>query len=330
MSQQYLYKAKWLSQGFYYLVRRLLKSIGLSSITQSPASPILSIQEFLSQPEQFLLSLSCKALYPFRPRTSLVLENRRALLEVLQRSSPRFYYCAFCILLHPFDPQTALQNRVIIPYEVYTLGKCTARRGLNGSLELIRFNYDCELAFYHVQLVMNRHFFGPQHGVPLSALEYENKTSYRESGLTTSESWTARIINNELFLSATYILSHPGNAKEMRRAIDCGYRAICRHLTASESFNSNFSRMPQLWGFTEPSGSCKYCLADYTVQLNLREQHSQVTIITYHQLGTCRSPDDWMIKGFSRNMCRCTNSDRVRQGYKPGVVKEAWMKHFDT
>lgn len=108
--------------------------------------------------------------------------------------------------MHPFDRNFGPIGSY--PQHELPIGsRCAEDRIFGG----VRIPYNCRyrLGFHHAQLVMNRHFFGTQHGLPLNAIS-GHVTRISPSGFTVRQSWRAQVIVDELFLSATHVISHSG------------------------------------------------------------------------------------------------------------------------
>ncbi|RSM00621.1 hypothetical protein CEP52_009024 [Fusarium oligoseptatum] len=58
---------------------------------------------------------------------------------------------------------------------------------------------------------MNRHLYGPRHGIPLEAIELDTHKLCQETGTTVDMVVRPRIIDDELFLSVHYKMLHPQN-----------------------------------------------------------------------------------------------------------------------
>jgi hypothetical protein len=157
---------------------------------------------------------------------------------------------------------------------------------------------------------MNRHFLDPPNGLALDKLQLE----YTSRGpLRWREKWSARILQDELFLSATRTLCCVDMTdQELRDAVDnCNYE-ICGHVGAEK-----YARHPisALHLGSSPTGlftpcrnlveSCPQCLTDYdtTVEqrwIEIRDGKGKrmraacwfITITSYHRLGGGRAPWD--------------------------------------
>ena len=83
---------------------------------------------------------------------------------------------------------------------------------------------------------------------------------------------------------------------------------------------------------TNSPGSCGLCLLDYDVTISRVDHGSgwKVKIEAYHQLGDCRSPDDWKWARFTEkarpHLFLPNRPNRRGSGYNPGSVKRRWLQ----
>ncbi|KAF5641589.1 uncharacterized protein FTJAE_4066 [Fusarium tjaetaba] len=182
---------------------------------------------------------------------------------------------------------------------------------------------------------MNRHFNGPAHGLPLDILNY-NGDVFRYKGGT--EQWTvlARIIRDELFFQRTlviYIHKYPG-VQEIRHRL---YFPVCIHLRSNSNGTQDYASIGR-YGLTEVEellvgfkscdnslGSCPICFTDYSITIRWESQQRQgwrIEVVSYQQLGRCRSPYDWKWRLAAEDST--WNEPRCRT-QKPGLVRQRWM-----
>ena len=163
-----------------------------------------------------------------------------------------------------------------------------------------------KLSFGLARLVKNRHHYGEPVGLPLSAL---NATSVKQGVWT--QSWSARIIDDELFLSATHTIDSCslGGDPSLRSAIDqSGEYSICPHVYPSTTIDalkrpqdtSNLFRECQ-----DVHGSCIRCHTDYTTTIERKRNPKRfssswsgrhtvntgwvITIVSYYHIESCSS-----------------------------------------
>jgi hypothetical protein len=314
-------------------------------LLQLPVDIILYLcREHLPPSSAAAFSLSCKALFALvfsgarRGLKAEASELQDLLLMLEKDHGHGWWYCHGCALLHPIssrgptgggragDPSWVFYRDPVRPHH--------SRRWLEGS----GFSID----YQTVRLAMNRHFLGPGNGLPLENFNVKAISTTRSS-LPWQEKWSARIVLDELFLSATRTLSGAGWADEpLRAAFDGEWREICGHVRTSGHPRHTVDALlrPTSGAFFTPCrgvvGSCRQCLMDYTVTVERKLQggdndgeqataHWFITITSYHQLGSGRSHLDPKWAGFGRRMTAFAwNMKRDMVAYPPGAVKAGW------
>lgn len=158
------------------------------------------------------------------------------------------------------------------------------------------------LGYHHVRLVMNHHRSWGAKGIPLKNLNKAIAVAtlpQNQDRAIWRQDWSARIINNELFLSAKHTLL-ARNVTELICALSARRYMICQHVFF-EPANWDSRSEPLKGGIMvcrEVPGSCRKCLTDYIVTLEELEKpgkHSRhgklrLSITTYHQIGDGMSP----------------------------------------
>lgn len=300
------------------------------------------------------LSVSCKrlrAVVPMQnclPLSDCALEEYLPLLE--KDYGGNHYYCHTCRRLHPFDPEmtSALETDPFLP--PWDDDKpCLVLNSvhLDGSAVTI--------SFHHIRLVINRHLHKPPAGLPLSIFRLDNPSSptSTRTPLRWHQSWSARIIDNELFLRCTRTLCSPGagrviTARAARDAIDDGDYRICKHVAAQwrhTPFVVEALQRPsdevdeEVCGgddglFTpcsEMPESCERCLTDIVTTVECggddEEEECRITLTSWHRLGGGRSPGDERWRMFE------SGGDELGGGvvrdarrYANGEVRRVWME----
>jgi hypothetical protein len=296
-----------------------------------PVENLHEISRHLDNFEVVLLSLTCRTLRYTLVSSTLVLdsEDTRSLLSLLRKDIPRYFVCHFCVQMHRFWSAVGPLNCRAYG-ELPPGSRCRRKFDTmypTGSIPMYR------LAFHHVQLVMDGYFLGQSHGLPLDILAGEVR-SRPLPDFATSQTWQSRIIASELFLSVTYRFTHSGPLYRVLRDLDQLAVAICPHLW---TFGGRI--IPDLqfraWSYAcahspeeyRASGSCTGCLTDYKVFLSLLNHRYRLTIVTYHQLGYCRSPYDWKWQAYRPALGPFSASaipSRAAKGYGTGEVQRAW------
>lgn len=313
-------------------VQTLLRNIGNlwrpAASTKASRAPIMKLPtELLQMIAGYLpisdlaaLALSCHRLYHVvgTSWSPLKEEDRSAFLTVLQRDLPSMYLCQTCVRFHSFDQQEGPRK--------WWLGQANRRCQFKAGWVYNGGHYG--LHFYYVQLVMNRHFFGPKHGIPLDALAH-TAVNTESCGVVISRACCPRIVKSELFLAATYQFHHKKGVLELLKFIDSHYFRICHHLSTDSLSSISMRRFPEL--FKDPSeGSsgntrsdirrcCDFCLTDYgLVILDQGEKGAKLVVNTWHQLGSGRTPQDPKWINFITLPWNCEPMT-----YEPGSIRRA-------
>jgi hypothetical protein len=170
---------------------------------------------------------------------------------------------------------------------------------------------------------MNRHFLGPPNGLPLESFDVKGRSPcfnpWKGRPLRWREEWSARILQDELFLSAKRTLSSVGWTDErLRESLDQEWCQICGHVRTSlampsHTVNALRRPSPESAGFFAPCRdlveSCRQCLTDYTTTVERRRDDTGqtteswfITVTSYYQLGSGRSPTDAKWEAFGPRM----------------------------
>ncbi|KAK7976851.1 DNA repair helicase RAD25 [Apiospora arundinis] len=191
---------------------------------------------------------------------------------------------------------------------------------------------------------MNEHLYGPGRGIALSPGFIE---------ATTIGDWSLKpsvaILDGQLFLSVRQEFWGPQPAVHGLPGLQM----------LREWWQSGGARMPSR---THMEGHCDLCLTDYTVRMRRNqdpvpqqptirdleydaEAHSlnprgrrngllpnktdvDVEIVTYHQLGAFRTPQDWMWRAFTERTTEFQEEHMsfLYAGHAPGSVKKRWER----
>ncbi|KAI0144120.1 hypothetical protein F4776DRAFT_610776 [Hypoxylon sp. NC0597] len=340
-------------------------------------------EEFLEPASALALSLTCKglsaAIFP-KSRRRLGDDDRREFLRLLEKDVSRqrpTHYCDDCVCLHYFDP-TRDDPTIHPQFHMFQYSDC--RR---NSLHLPGTSF--VFGYHHARLLTNQYLYGAPHA--WFASKFGIPTQHGPHSPHWTQTWSANVINGELFLSATHTVRFVGNEDDFRRSLDENDYNICRHVGTRKSFRdlsnpgedndslflywqrfgnlvntihiTNSASFTPAWssrrvinafrlerGASIPighrflrlckdvRGSCSFCATDYTTTLEkgfvggfgpLRHEWT-LTIVTYHQLGDCRSPYDarWAaFRGYGWNCFSSRDREKIF-GSLPGDVKAKW------
>lgn len=352
-----------------------------AKILQYPGDLLLLVRDHLDTASAISLALTCRSAYKFcfspSKHTKLCVLDKRDLLQLLERDPlmPGRFYCHSCNILHPFSatwgPHSQDERRVdtrkstAADGEVYHCGR-------RDRFAPVGNEYD--LTYVHARLVMNAHFYGPDHGIPLANICVEQKLE-RDAGVVVHCGTAARIIDQELYVRRAYHFSIPDDqdaVDSFRRCTGARDFRVCEHTslfsnssvyrqcipeiqkrpgsviesptaspssslssspiwcTAPETFPSDFST-PGFVPCEDAPGSCGLCLMDFDV--TIREPGTKgnwrVIIRAYHQLGPCRSPDDWRWARFSESsrphLFFPNRPNRRGSAEFPGAARKRWF-----
>lgn len=325
--------AQWLSQRLVTLFRprRPRSSLGAFAL---PPEIILMIATYLTKPSVISLALTCRTLRSlcFPRRSRLNTAEKEELLLLLEKDIATLYFCHYCVKLHRWHTRW---GKSISPWVEEDL-PCKQHL-LRNSLCL---PLTCYIPYHHARLVMNRHFYGPTHGLPLHKFEKRVWLHCRSSRVTDSESLSARIVDDKLLVLSVKTMSHSrGDSKTLRDYVDSLGHTACRHLTLDKG-SPHYApvQLPELAkdktapGHFAPCdqsfGSCTFCLTDYCIDISWRGRRKGyiIKVSVYRQLGDCRSPFDWSW----RSMATLQPVDEPRTAYpleyRPGIIRDRWNK----
>jgi hypothetical protein len=324
---------QWLSQRLATLgrPRRPRSSLGAFAL---PPEIILMVTTNLTNPSVISLALTCRTLYSicFPQRPHLNTAENEELLLLLEKDMATLYFCHYCAKLHRWHTRW---GKSIYPWVEEDL-PCKQHLQRNPVFLPPR----CYIPYHHARLVMNRHFYGPSHGLPLHRLEKRVCLHLPLSRVTDSESLHARIVDDKLLLLSVKTMSHPrGDSKALRNYVDSRMRPACNHLTLSKGRPNNAPvQLPELVkNKTTPARfapcdqsfrSCAFCLTDYCIDISWRGTKKGYIIkaYVYRQLGDCRSPFDWSW----RTMTTLQTVEEPRTAYpleyRPGIIRDRWNK----
>ncbi len=311
-----------------------------SRLLQCPPDVLLSICDHLDTPAALCLALACRDTYAVcfsLCNQKMLPEESEQLLCLLERDplGVGHYYCNTCVKLHPFDEAWAPQCD-----SEGSKGHGDYHCGNRDRFSPVGNGYD--LTYSHARLVMNRHLFGPSHGIPLANICIDHQ---QHRDLTTVDCTTdARVLDDELFLHRTYSFRvADSDVPALRSCAGSRDFNLCEH-TALFSSPSRYRqhiaelhRQPlagtkQLVPCRRVPGSCGLCLMDYDVTVAEADEAGdwQVTVNAYHLLGPCRSPDDWRWARFTEaarpHLLFPNRPNRRSSKYNAGAVYQRWTK----
>ncbi|KAF1950756.1 hypothetical protein CC80DRAFT_554111 [Byssothecium circinans] len=321
---------QWLSQGLVTLVRLRRPRSALGALALPPEI-ILMVATYLTNPSVISLALTCRTLHHlcFPGRSHLNTAETEELLLFLEKDIATLYFCHYCAKLHRWHTRWANST---FPW----VKGLPCQESLKHCLFL---PYKCDIPYHHARLVMNRHFYGPSHGLPPHKLE--KRICFTSSGgVTDSESLRARIVDDKLLVLLVRTLYHSrGDSKTLRGYVDSRGNSACKHLTLRKGC-PDFAplQLPELAkDKTTPDhfapcdqsfGSCTFCLTDYCIDISWRGKKKgyAIKVSSYHQLGDCRSPFDWSWRTISTRLTNEEPRTAYPVEYRPGSVRDRWNR----
>jgi hypothetical protein len=195
----------------------------------------------------------------------------------------------------------------------------------------------CRIPYYHARLVVNRHLYGSNHGLPLHVLNERTRSSHHVDGVRVRLSQHARILNGQLLILSTTSMTHRrGDSVALRDHIDRLGHPVCKHLTLKQRFPySSPLPLPELANGTGSTpflvrgpvhGSCIFCLVDYSVDIVWQGARKgyKIEVLVYRGLGDCRTPFSWHWR--TNSWLHRDEPPRLAYSsdYRLGVVREQW------
>lgn len=277
--------------------RRFLRLLGpgrssqaRSLLLQLPVELLLDISDLLPPQAAVAFALTCTSLFgTLFPKNRLHPDQVGELLKLLERDlSKQLFYCQRCNILHHFSPSwgPGRQDSFAAP--------CKPKVEVPDTFQL---------DFRFARLAMNKHLLGG--GIKLEQLTCTFPAYCR--GWYTS--FTARVIQDELYLSVLHTLSLDRTGFDNRHELEHSHHGICNHVTTHRprirfnlyrpprgtaayrqwlqegAFNAvpQRTRIPALaprklpsysYALTEcrdAQGFCPVCLTDYSITTNQKK-----------------------------------------------------------
>ena len=281
---------------------------GSSAFLQLPIDIVLYLLDYLREETLLCLAMTCKPLYALVSSKSRRISERgrRLFLQLLEGDVPGTYYCYDCDKLRPM-PQ----------YRVGDGGEdvCPKHSARGAVFDIGKYR----LPYRAARLVMNRHLYGPEHGIPLRNIEKHTRYKFPMLGVERRESLTARIIDDELFIRMEITMEHlRANTRVLRWFVDGCNTAVCLH---TDTGNQNYHRFTCLMIPTperiqyltaEPTpGSfapceeavtrCNTCFRDVVTTIRWRGYRKKgwiVRVVAYTSLGKCRDHPNIMASNY--------------------------------
>jgi hypothetical protein len=201
-----------------------------------PLEVIFTICSYLGEEDIAALSLTSSGLKNTLGREALynyfnsnaTKYSKRGRVQLLERAFPSRFFCSWCDCFHVWDLLEGPAN-----WQSQHGGNC---RNLSCVLHI---GDEYVLMDHHIRLAMNRHLYGPDYGLPLSALNFQmSDTQLAQQSMVrgmrvTDFSVECRIVKNRLILSASIDIFGPYHdttsaGQDMERILS-GFPIILAH-----------------------------------------------------------------------------------------------------
>lgn len=308
-----------------------------STLMAQPTDILDDIFEIADPDTRIAFALSCKGLYDrffaaaLASLQSAEREYKLAVQLLWEKDiGHKQYYCPACRDFRSFDTNWRA-GRVAQPQDLIRSGFHRSRRQPRQpcpSTFDLGFDPLCltgySLNFNIARLVMNRHLLGRPRGLPLSCLEADLIINGPNFPLVWDQTWRAKIIEDELYLCVTHVLSQTAqdmSGKVMRGHLKQQHYGLCKHvdtrlgsycsvLPLEEISEDVHTEKDMFVPCQDVLGACEFCLTDFRTSIQWCEEERvirsgprkgkiqtregwKITITVYHQMGQCRSMYDW-------------------------------------
>jgi hypothetical protein len=242
------------------------------------------------------------------------------------------YFCHRCAKLHHWH---RCWSRSITPWYKESI-PCKGGED-NDDLVISHLRF---IPYSYARWVMNRHFYGSTHGLPIKKFEERTLLLRYSDGFVEKISQHARIVDRQLLVSSTITMAHSrGDSASLRRHVGRSRADVCTHLVLSRCHEYNGTAdVPELvkdaatqneFRPCEQSfGSCVFCLTDYRFDIQWQgpKKGYIIKMLVYRQLGDCRSPLDWTWRARVDPQMEQKTRTAYSPEYGPGYVRNQWNK----
>lgn len=144
--------------------------------------------------------------------------------------------------------------------------------------------------------------------------------------------YKVKIIDDELFIARFHTIRGPGLPcdEQFLQLLDKFNLPVCAHLCCLRPTESRYSIVGEMRDpcgktpyVSEAIGSCVGCFSDYEIKIRQgdMDQELRVDLMTYHRLGSCRTPQDfcWQLLRKTNTGCRPELGE-----FRKGEVRQKW------
>ena len=291
------------------------------------------IAERLDTPSRVSLALTCRFLRAlcFPLNLELNKEEKQTLLLLLEKDTSKHYFCHFCNKLHAWNMKRSR------PRPNFILEDSRCKPMIEGS-RLFLDSSVCRMKYNYARLIMNRHFYGPEHGLPLRDFQRKRDRRSRECGISGTVTSSCRIVDDKLLILRVNNLQ--GDRVGLSRYFRRYQEKFCIHIYPEIEYRAYVPRvqLPELEVERKTKDfvpchqsfrSCSICLTDYSIEITRRPKGNyNIKLLVYNQLGECRSPHDWNWKIMTSLWTTQKAGRRANfpLEYAPGSIVDRWNK----
>ncbi|KAH7021322.1 uncharacterized protein B0I36DRAFT_353992 [Microdochium trichocladiopsis] len=286
-----------------------------TTLEELPTEIIGLILYFCGDVEVACLGLTSRYIHAvashFGLPRGLNIEASEALCQLLEPLAPGYSYCRNQGKLIAFSARS-LTDRMLAYHD------CAPQAGRTEIPPAIFAASDCfKLPWCTARLITNRHFHGPSHGLPVSAISHAHGTGI---GYYTHfhQAWDARVTwVGELMLRCTRTWCSRKGALSITMGRDLHLIAVCLHIKTDYRKDHLGCRRYDIGSRKYYSHRiCAKCGTECDIRIgpatgnvavegrfpNETEPLWTVTVTTYYNLGTCRSADAYKWAVFSKGL----------------------------
>ncbi|KAK0643205.1 hypothetical protein B0T16DRAFT_512405 [Cercophora newfieldiana] len=303
-----------------------------------PAELVSLVMQHLPPESGIALALTCRAFFAqFFPDLDKVqlsdVETERLLLW-LEQDTPELYYCFDCRCLHRWrrGVMRTWEGRVL--HRVPSHCTLVPETGFMG--EAVPDSLE-EFTYSTARLIMNRHFYGPLHGLSTQQVAVtRRKGADSLHGVSKTHSWSAKIINDSLYLYGNMVFHSSGSKggeKSLRVFLeDNGWHLVCSHLHVPDKHTPSAPVISEL--ARDRESTAPFCQTEskrITTQGQPEDSDSAkkknwiIEVDRWHKLGECRSPDDVEWCNLVSNYHEAVQVKR-EDVCPAGMIRKEWME----
>lgn len=246
--------------------------------------------------------------------------EKRKFLSYMEQDLPDHRLCDRCAQFHRRDP---VEERMRILLDLRPKRKCAQEDGV------AQFYPWIDIQFYHVQLAMNRHRFGPAHGLHLSKFS----RSFPEDVIRRDpKTWMqARIVDDTFILrwETKILIGASVTFDDVRRI---GLR-ICPHLWSYHYNNLLFKTIACRFGHAETGTcndctgliQCRFCPTEFELSQHSLGPQAYVLVLTvWRNFGSGRSSKDPRWRRQVRDKQNNDLNEPAPLEFPPGSIRSAF------